>query len=175
MNNVRQVGLSLAEFDAEYGRFPDASTISAVKAKTGTSLTLDVTSSNKLFRQLLAHGLKSEKPFWAMTRNSPRKPDDIFNADNKALMPGECAFSYITGLSSKDDPATPIVMVPLLKGTTNFDRTQYRGKAIILFLDNSAKALPIDQYGRVAINGMDLFDPRQPFWKGKAPDIKWPE
>ncbi len=24
-------------------------------------------------------------------------------------------------------------------------------------------------------NGLDLLDPRQPFWYGKAPDVKWPK
>ena len=66
-------------------------------------------------------------------------------------------------------------MAPLLKGKTTFDRLSFHGKAVILFLDNSAKSLPIEKDGRVLLNGMDIFDPRQPFWKGKAPDIKWPE
>ena len=30
LNNIRQIGMSLSEFDAEYGKFPDASTIAAV-------------------------------------------------------------------------------------------------------------------------------------------------
>lgn len=66
-------------------------------------------------------------------------------------------------------------MTPLIRGKTIFDRGQFGGKAVVLFLDNSAKALPIEKDGRVLLNGMDIFDPRQPFWKGKVPDIKWPE
>lgn len=174
LNNARQISLSLIEFDAEYGRFPDASTISLVKETSGTVLALDDTSSNKLFRQLLAYRLKSEKPFWAKTKESPRKPDDIFDSNLTALAPGECGFAYVAGLSSKDDPDTPLLLTPLLKGQKKFDRSPHNGKAVILFL-GSARALPIEKDGRVMLNGMDLFDPRQPFWKGKAPDIKWPE
>ena len=34
MRNLRDIALSLFEFDAAYGRFPDASTIPAVKSAT---------------------------------------------------------------------------------------------------------------------------------------------
>ena len=175
LNNVRQVGLGLLEFEAEFGRFPDRSTIPLVQAATGTPLTLDDSSSNKLFRQLIAAGLKSEKPFWAKTAISPKKPDEVFGTDGTALRAGECGFAYIAGLRSSDASETPIVMAPLFKGKSTFDRSQFGGRAVGLFLDNSAKALPIEKDGRVLLNGMDIFDPRQPFWKGKAPDIKWPE
>lgn len=180
LNNIRQIGLALFEFEAEFGRFPDASTIAAVKAYSSTSLTLDDSSSNKLFRQLIAHGLKingvkSEKPFWCKTKTTPKKPDDVFRSDSTALQPGECGFAYIAGLKSSDPPETPVVMAPLEKGKTTFDPKPFQGRAVFLFLDSSAKPLPIEKDGRVLINGMDIFDPRQPFWKGKAPDIKWQE
>lgn len=175
MNNARQIGISLFEFDADFGRFPDGTTIPDIKAYSGASLTLDDTSSNKLFRQLLAHGLRSEKPFWCKTKTTPKKPDDIYNSNSTALQPGECGFAYIAGLKSSDAPEAPVVMSPLNKGETTFDPKPYQGKAVFLFLDNSAKALPIEKDGRVLLNGMDIFDPRQPFWRGKAPDIKWQE
>lgn len=175
LNNLRQIGLALSDFDEKYGRFPDASTIAVVKESTGTALTLDDTSSNKLFRQLIANGLNSEKLFWAPGQNSPGKPDDVFHLDTKALMPGECGFAYVAGLSSKDDPATPVAMSPLLKGQKIFDRAPHMERAMVLFLDGSVLVLRIEKDGRVMLKGMDLFDPSQPFWKGKAPDIKWQE
>lgn len=175
LNNLRMLGVCLYEFDSEYGRFPDVLTIAAVKATTSTPLTLDDSSSNKLFRQLLAYGAESEKPFWAKTPATPRNPDELFVTDAQALAPGECAFAYVAGLSSNDAPETPLVMTSLEKGKTTFDRSAFDGKALILFLDLSARPLPIEKDGRVLINDMDIFDPRQPFWKGKAPDIKWQE
>ena len=39
INNLRQIGLGLLEFESDYGKFPDASTIAEVKKKTGTNLT----------------------------------------------------------------------------------------------------------------------------------------
>lgn len=175
INNLRQIGISLFEFDAEYGRFPDASTIAAVKSANATSLTLDDSSSNKLFRQLIVNGLKSEQPFWAKTPATPRYPDDLYSTDANALAPGECAFAYIAGLTSSDAPETPIVLGPLEKGRSTFDPKPFQGNAVILHLDNSVSQLVIQKDGRALLNRMDIFDPRQPFWKGKVPNIKWQE
>jgi hypothetical protein len=175
LNNIRQIGMSLFEFDSEYGKFPDASTITAVKESTGTSLHLGDASSNQLFRQLIATGWKSEKPFYCRSASSPRKPDDIFTP-GKALVVGECGFGYVAGLDSTLAPGTPFVFAPLIPGTRRFDPKPFQGKAIILRLDNSATAMAIDaKTGQVMQNGMDIFDPRQPWWGGKAPDIKLPE
>jgi hypothetical protein len=66
-------------------------------------------------------------------------------------------------------------MTSLLPGKLLFDRTAFNGKAVILRLDNSATALQIEKNGQVLVGGMDIFDPRQPFWHGKKPDVKWPE
>ncbi|MDB6079544.1 MAG: prokaryotic n-terminal methylation site [Akkermansiaceae bacterium] len=174
INNIKQVGLALQEFEEEYGRFPDDSTAAKVKADTATPLTLGGRSSNSFFRQLLATGMKSEKPFYAR-RAGARYPDGLFADDAHALSPGECGFAYVAGLSSKSDPGTPVVMAPMVPGTTRFDPSIYGGKAIILRLDNSASGVSLDSSGRAMLNGMDLFDPRQPFWHGKAPDLRWPE
>ena len=173
LNNIKQINLALIDFDNDYGAYPDASTIPAVKAATSTTLSLGSSTSNELFRQLIAAGTKSEKIFWAKTAGTPRKGTDILGAD--ALKKGECGFTYIVGLSSSSDPNTPVAMVPVIPGTWKFDPKPFDGKAVVLRIDGSAKAEPIDKNGDVMIGGMNLFDPRQPYWRGKAPDIKWPE
>ena len=174
LNHIRSIGYTLYEFDSEYARYPDASTAPLVKAASGTPLTLGHSSSNQLFRQLIATGLKSEKPFYAAIAGSKR-PDDLFHDDAHALAPGECSFAYIAGLDGSMAPETPVIVSPLIPGTTRFDPKPFGGKAVILRLDNSAKAETIDSSGRVMIGGMDIFDPRQPWWGGKTPDIKWQE
>lgn len=175
LNNIRQIGMSLFEFDSDYGRFPDVSTIAEVKLRTSTSLTLTDTSSNQLFRQLIAVRLKSEKPFYAKIPGSKR-PDDRFTTDSTALEKGECGFSYIAGIHSGWDPDTPVVLTEVKQGTLRFNpRNKFGEKAVILRLDNSASANNVRHTGEVLINGRDIFDPAQPFWKGKAPDLKWHE
>ena len=172
---MKSLAVALFEFDNEYGSFPDSTTAPQTKSATGTPISLGDHSSNQLLRQLIVHGVKTEKIFWARTSPSAHKPDDIFTSDATILAPGECAFAYVTGLSSKDDPDTPIIVSPLVSGTTRFDSEPFGGMAVVLRLDGSTSLQSIDKSGDVIVNGMPIFDPRQAFWKGKAPDIKWPE
>jgi len=172
-SNLRSLSFNLYSFDEEYGSFPDASTAVDVKDSTGTPLKLGDSSSNQLFRQLIATVGKSEKIFWAKTSRSSEKPDDNIDS-NAALAPGECIYSYVAGLSSADT-GTPVIMTPLIPGTTRFDPKPFGGKAVVFFVGDSILALPIEPDGRVLVNGRDLFDPAQPYWRGKTPDLKWPE
>lgn len=180
ISNMRQLGLALFEFDVEYGLFPDESTITMAKASCpDVGISLDGASSNACFRQLIATRITvSEHMFHAQSPHTHR-PDNVIEGD-KALEKGECAFAYIPGLSSSSDlPTTPIALFPLVPGKRLFDQElcneRYVGKAVILFLDNTVKTFPVDKSGHVYLNGKDLFDPAQPFWRGKQPDVKWPE
>jgi hypothetical protein len=163
----------LRDFERDYGRFPDASTISAVRAATSTTLALGDRTSNELFRQLIATGVTSEQIFWSKTPGSHRPPDDILGKD--ALAKGECSFTYITGRSTKDDPRMPIAMNPMIPGTWRFDPKPFRRRATVLRIDGSATSSDLEENGHIMSKDKDLFDPSQPFWGGKAPDIKWPE
>ncbi len=160
LNNVRQVGLALFEFDSEYGTFPDNNTAEDVKEMTGTELSFNGNFSNDYFRQLIATGLKSEKPFWCKSSFSPKKPDDIFNSQAKALEAGEVGFSYVMvsltdAQSSSGEPGRPVVVAPSYKAQTDwtFDPEPYGEKAIVLRLDQSAKAETIRDDKKVAIGG----------------------
>jgi hypothetical protein len=175
VSNARMLGQALLEFENEYGKYLDASTAPLVKAKTGSTWAMSDASSNDLFQQFLVSGIApNEDVFYAKTPWT-KKADNIFTSEAQALAAGECGFAYIAGLSSKDDPSTPICVSPLEPGKLTFDRKAFDGKAIILRVDSSAIGLPIDKHGRAILNGMDLFDPRQPFWHGKAPNVKWPK
>jgi hypothetical protein len=174
LSSLRDISHELLEFESRYGRFPDDSTLTPVKAQDDTGLKFGTRSSNEYFRQLLATGRKSEKIFFANVLPRSFYPDDIIEGP-KALAKDECSFSYIPGLSSASPPGTPVVMTPLVPGTKKFDPKPFGKMATFLFVDRSVQALPIDKNGDVIVNGMNLFDPRQPFWRGKAPDIKYPE
>jgi hypothetical protein len=175
VKNAKQIGLALFEFESQYGEYPDASTALAVKSQTGSTWALGDATSNDLFQQLFVAGIcEPEEMFYAKTPWS-KKPDKIQSSEADTLAANECGFAYIVGLSSKDDPATPICVTPLEPGKLTFDREPFDSRAVILRVDQSAISLPIDPSGRAILNGMDLFDPRQPFWHGKAPTVKWPK
>ena len=171
--NIRQISNQLFEFDAVHGKFPDATTIASVQAKTSTTLPLGNSTSNDLFRQLFASGTVTEQIFFAKSPTCSDPGDEILGA--LTLAKGECGFTYVAGLSSSHDGRAPLIMTPVIPGTWKFDSKPFGGKAIVFRCDGSVKLEPIDPHEHVMIGGMNLFDPRQPYWRGKAPDIKWPE
>lgn len=174
VNNLRQIGLALFEFENEYGKYPDATTIDAVRMKSGTELPLGTITSNDFFRQLIAVGLtQSESIFYAKVRGS-KMPDNLLDASH-CLANGEVGFAYLSGLTLEGNPSRPLVVAPLVPGTARFDPKPFKGKAIILRMDNSVSSLKIDKDGRVMIAGENILDPKNPIWDGHPPVIVWPE
>lgn len=172
-NNARQLSNALEEFDHDYGRFPDSSTATAVKKKTGTPLEFEFGSSNELLCQLIVNGRMLERPFF-VSISGTHKVDNVITPGN-ALQAGECGFSYIAGLSSQSPPEAPLLITPLIPGSTRFDPKPFNGIAVVLHVDGRITFPKLDKTGHAIIGGVDLFDPSQPFWKGKSPDIKWHE
>ena len=170
ISNLRQIGLALFEFETEYGSFPDEKTAAAVKEATGTKADLKAATANDCFFQLIAADIF--------------EADRVFLLEPPAEKPGgppkhptaleKCAFSYFSGMNASGNPGRPLVVAPLIKGKTTFDPTILGGKAVVLRVDNSVQSFPIGKDGKVMIDGLDLFDPAQPFWDGKVPPILWP-
>lgn len=180
INNARQIGIALDEFNSIYGSFPDDTTIAKLKEDfPASTIPLDIRTSNDYFRQLIVAGIASEESmFYASLPTNSRKPDNIFTG-SRALEKGECGFAYIAGLASTDNPSTPIALWPLVPGKRLFDyqfaKKYNRGKAVILRLDHSVSSLPIDKSGHIYLVGKDLLDPTNLIWGDKPPDIKWPK
>jgi hypothetical protein len=176
-NHARQIGLMLFEFDTEYGSFPSEKTLADVEETSGVKLPAADKSSNTLFRQLFAAGITvTDAPFFANI-TGVAKGDDQEEPAN-ALARGKNAFAYIAGLNMAGNPARPLVVCPLIPGTTKFDPKPFGGKAIILRIDNSVQLLPIEEDGTVLEKGVELLSKDHPVWKGfegKALDIRYPD
>lgn len=171
--NAKQIGLALMSFDNEYGCFPNNDTAAKAPHKTGNPMILGTSTSNDYFRQLIAASyVDYEKIFYAKIPGI-HKPDNVMTGTH-CLEAGECAFTYVYGLSDKDNIAAPLLITPMIPGTTRFDPEPFAGKAVVLRLDQSATLEPIDSSGRVIVNSLDLFDPKQPFWHGKTPELRYP-
>lgn len=175
VNNARQLGIALTEFQTEYGEFPGPDTSAEVRRKSGSDLDMESVSSNDFFRQLFASGIaRSETIFYAKT-NGIRKSDGVFTG-GEALRKGECGFTYFLGTKLADNPNRPLVVAPMIPGTDRFEnRKGFDGKAVILKIDNSVTSYPIDKDGHVLIDGRNMMDPHHPIWDGHAPVIAWPE
>lgn len=183
LNNARQIGLALLDFEAEYGSMPNSDTLAKLKTKhSASTVPMGVSSSNDFFRQLILEGTaQSESMFFARSWHTPKWPDDVTQG-NHSLEKGECSFSYILEGSSSADPPVPVAIAPLARGEKLADvktlkkYDSYERKVVALMSDNSARTFPVDmKTGRILHGGKDLFDPSQPFWHGKAPVVVWPE
>lgn len=180
LSNAKEIGVALYSFEQDYGSYPSAATITKVRADhPGVFAPMGTATSNDFFRQLIVAECIDQERLFHVHGLSTRKPDNVMTGADM-LKKGECGFSYIAGLPYPNSlPQTPVLMTPLLPGKRLFDyklsRKYYGGKAVILFSDNSVLSLPVDKSGRVHLNGKDLFDPSQPFWHGRLPDVKWPE
>ena len=157
INNARQVGIALVEFDREFGSFPDNGTMEAVAESIGYEHGSSGNNSNDYFRQLVAFGVQSEEIFFAKTAYT-HEPDGIIRG-SRALAPGEVGFGYVmldatTGQNTSGNPGRPVLATPLLDARTDwsFDPGPHHGRAVVLRLDGSASVLPIrDHDQRVSV------------------------
>ncbi len=163
VNNARQIGFALFEFETEYGTFPDDTTAETVASNTDTAK-VGGSTANDRFRQLIRSGIaQSETMFYSKTTYT-KKPDGVFNDDNTALAAGEVGFGLMEttegkGLSAAGNPSRPVVMTPFDQSLASekFDFDIYDGKAVILKLDNSVTSLPIIKTSQlVKISGKSL-------------------
>ena len=173
ISHSREVHGALIEFDVQYGTFPNASTIPKVRNDTATSLDLGTKSSNDYLRQILALGFGNEKMFGIRSRRFSM-PDNRFDGA-EALKRGECGFAYVVGLSTSDDPTTPLLITPVIPGSNRFDPDPFYHKAVILRIDGSAMSYPIMKDGKIDMGGGVHLDPAKPMWNGKPLIIAWPE
>jgi prepilin-type N-terminal cleavage/methylation domain-containing protein len=162
LNNARQIGLALFEFETEYSKFPDSETAQTVATATETTAAAGDTANDR-FRQLIRAGIaQSEAMFYAKTAFT-KKPDNVFNTDTEALKEGEVGFGIITksdgkGLSATGNPSRPIIAAPFTEALDGrFDSDFYDGKAVVLKLDNSVTSLNIvKSSGNVLMSGRGL-------------------
>jgi prepilin-type N-terminal cleavage/methylation domain-containing protein len=156
INNAKQIGLAMFEFESEYASFPDTTTVTTVTDNTSTTVPMDASTANGAFRQLFGAGYtQSEQMFYAKTP-STKKPDGNITGTN-CLAPGEVGFGYIVrgavGLTTGGNPARPYAVTPLL-GTSgeDFDAGPFDGKAVVLRVDNSVSSLQISPSKKVNLS-----------------------
>jgi hypothetical protein len=173
-SNAGQLWYALTGFNEEYGSFPNEKTATLVEKDFPTNTDLSVSSSNALFRQLfVSDQVDSEEIFFTKTPGSIRPDGDT--TPGHLLEKGEVGFAYISGLSGTDDPTSPLLLAPLIPGTTKFDPKPFKGKAVVLKIDKSVEVYENQKDGHIYRDGIDLLSPKHPVWKGKAPDIRYPE
>lgn len=173
---AKQIGIALFEFNSKYGAYPNDTTVSLVTNEYPEhGYNLSGKSSNALFRQLIASKIvKNEEIFYARGKGTVIPDGDI--SPLQALKKSEVGFAYISGLTSKDNPSLPLLLAPIIPGTTKFDPKPFKGRAIVLRIDQSVSLLKIREDGQAMLGaGKSLLDPNNGLWNGKTPDIRYPE
>jgi hypothetical protein len=174
VNNARVIGILLLDFQEEYGKFPDSTTIAAVQSKIGSHHSFGTTTSNDFFRQLFASDMIQFEDIFYANIDGARKPDGLMDGSH-LLEKGECGFTYFLGATKSDNPKRPLVATPRIPGSNRFDPKRFNGKAVILRMDNSTILLEIDKDGHAILDGQNLMDPHHPIWDSHAPEIAWPD
>lgn len=174
IKNARMIGLFLFEFEAEYGEYPNEETAEYTARDSGAP-EITGTSSNARFRQLFQAGITQDENAFYSKGGSLYAPDDNITGD-EALAPGECGFAYFENVNTEDGALRPLVITPLIPGTSQFDPSPFGGKAIILWSDNSVSSWRIDPItGIVSVDGSDILLPTHPIWNGNPPNLPLPE
>jgi len=162
VNNAKQIGLALFEFENEYGSFPDNTTATAVATATGTAA-VSGAQSNDRFRQLIRAGFTQSETMFYCKSAYTTKPDGVTTTDAQALAKGEVGFGIImngtTGMTAAGNPGRPVVAAPFtsLANADTFDPDLFDGKAVVLKVDNSVTSLSIKlSDNTLAINGSPI-------------------
>ncbi len=185
INNAKQLGLAMIQFDSEIGGFPDNDTVDTIERIIGepSSRTLTGSTSNPYFRQLIeSYVADSETPFYMKSPLSPRSPDGAIDGE-RALEGGEVGFGYIMQTGNRAIPSggsRPIAAGPF-NNDGEFDIESFDGRAVVLFGDNSARQLNIGRAGAnegkaILPSGDELLatGPNS-IWRGIDPQMLIPE
>jgi type II secretory pathway pseudopilin PulG len=174
LSHARQIGLALFDFDTDYGSYPNSSTIAKVKAANSNTWPLGDTTSNDLFKQLFVSKIITDEQIFYARQQGAREPDNIISSERETLAAGECAFAYLPGASTGNHGKRPLAVTPLIPGTLKFDPRPLEGRAVVLQVDNTVIVYEIRPDGTaVDPMGRDIFDPRQSYWEGIPPIVKW--
>jgi prepilin-type N-terminal cleavage/methylation domain-containing protein len=169
VNNAKQIGLAMFEFENEYGSYPDGSLggpTGPIAARAGGSLDAPttITTSNDAFLQLIAAGIaSSEQMFFCKTSYSTIKPDNVASTTIETLKKGDVGFGYIMGTGNKafsasGNPGRVLLAAPLKYAGSftagKFDANPYDSKAVVLKIDNSVTSLAINKDGDAVLGGV---------------------
>lgn len=160
INSMSTLVLAFHEFAQKHASFPSEVTAKALEKTFPGSVKLDPSSADDFLNQV------------ALEYSEPASLSACMTGDavNKRWI---C--SYIPGAAPTSDPKRPVALLPLIHGKPLFDAAVLSGKAVIAFADCSVRSFPIEPDGRVLINGLDIFDPKHPYWENSKPHIMWPQ
>jgi len=156
VQNAKQVGYALFNFENDFGRYPDDNTVDDLDDDAIISSAGD---ANEYFSQLIAGGyVDQEAPFFAKT-SFTIEPDNDKSTASTVLEAGEVGFNYImrssgVGLNSSVNSAVPLICAPSDgTGGQKFDRNVYNKRSVVLRIDMSVSDYSINADGDITLKG----------------------
>ncbi|MGJ8697585.1 MAG: hypothetical protein ACSHYF_14805 [Verrucomicrobiaceae bacterium] len=183
INNIKQIGIALYDFDYTYDHYPQPGIPEELLPQYPQK---DRTDSNYLLGQLIAGQCTDTELIFEMGHSTGREffADDIFEKQEDILRAGESEVIYISAMG--DDPLssgnttsdTPIVLALANPGTTTFDTKYLRGEAVYLRGDSSVALTKLNKNGLPLLKGQGqktLFDTGpDTIWGDAKPQIHYP-
>ena len=183
INNARQIGMALLEFENEYSTFPSEETRRDLE-DLDIETVPDGDDANAYLGQLIsADFIDSEEVFYAKGVKGARKGDNIMS-QGEILTEGENAWGYVmlsdgAALSSSSaSSVTPVLVAPLTRGGSEpeFDPVPYNGKMVYFKPDGSTAEARVKKNGQAALTkGRTLFAVGEgTIWERDEPDVREP-
>lgn len=173
MNNAKQVKLALDSFAMDNdGVYPSKDTAEFYETSKNGKW------SNEPFQQLFASGnTNSERIFWVKRAKvcNAEAPDDVTTVRGRLelreiLKSGDCGWAYVGEQVNTDHPERPILIDAYKPGTKEFDRKLWNDKVIVLLIDGSVRAMPLDAKGKVLAEGKDILSAASAAWVKSGTD-----
>ena len=156
INNAKQLGIALTEFDSQYGEFP-SDVSGELFADEGIKLPKGDTANHFLAQLLASNILDSEQVFFVDGLKRTKKADDNFETPETMLARGENGFGYVmlddgTALNQTHGSSEiPVLVAPLSKGgkLPTFQGKPFHGEGVVLRLDSSVGTNKINKKGEL--------------------------
>lgn len=159
VQNAKQVGYALFNFENDYGRYPDDDTETDITDEDSAAVISTAGGSNDYFSQLIAAGyVDQEAPFFAKAGFTV-EPDNIKDSASDMLKEGEVGFSYVMrqsgrALNSSVNSAIPLIIAPAsVENAGEYDRNVYNKKSVVLRIDMSVRDPRINDDGEIRLRG----------------------
>jgi len=183
INNARQIGIALGDFDQEWGSYPSDTTREDLE-DAGIECPAGDDANAMLGQLIAAKSIDVEEIFYLKSVRGSRVGDNqIKNADD-ILAKGENSWGYVmlgddNALSSSTASSlTPILVAPLKEGGSEpvFDPKPYNDKMVYFKADGSVAEARINDDGQAALKkGRTLFSTGEDsVWEDDIPDVRVP-
>ena len=143
INNLRQIGIALNDFDSNYNTFPQQELPPEFLEENPDFKAQDRSDSNYLLGHLIRTKCVDTEQIFSFGHSKKNNQHDDFSTEDRLLEAGECQYSYISAAGGEPLTAStttsemPLAFAAVIPRTGQFDRNAFDNRAVYLRGDNS--------------------------------------